>query len=159
MQVYDLVGITEGHAATQRDLNRLEKQADSNLKQLNKGKCQDLHLSRNNPWHQCMLRADQLEISFADGGHQVEHEIATCRGPREGKWYPVLQYKEHCQQVKGGDPSPLLSTVEATAGMLGPVLGCTVQKAQGHTGKGPTKGQENEEGTHPFLKAEKAGIV
>jgi len=39
----------EGHAAIQRDLNRLEKWADRNLMQLKKDKSKVLHLGRNNP--------------------------------------------------------------------------------------------------------------
>jgi len=56
----------EGCAAIQRDLNRLEKWADWNLMQFNKGKCNILHMGRNNPRHQYLLGADQLESSFTE---------------------------------------------------------------------------------------------
>ncbi|KAK4824376.1 hypothetical protein QYF61_014036 [Mycteria americana] len=55
-----------GHAAIQRDLDRLEKWDDRNLMKLNKEKCEVLHLGRNNPMHQYMLGATQLESSLAE---------------------------------------------------------------------------------------------
>jgi len=45
----------EGHAAIQRDLDRLEKWADRNLIKFHKGKYQVLHLRSNNPMHQYTL--------------------------------------------------------------------------------------------------------
>ena len=55
----------EGHAAIQRDLDRLEKWADGNLMKLNKEKCKVLHLGRNNPMPQYMLEAAKLESNLA----------------------------------------------------------------------------------------------
>ncbi|PKU44255.1 hypothetical protein llap_5448 [Limosa lapponica baueri] len=49
----------------QRDLDRMEQQADRNLMKFNKGKCKVLHLG-NHPVHQYMLGATQLEGSFAE---------------------------------------------------------------------------------------------
>jgi len=44
--------ISHPDAATQRDLNRLEKWADRNLGNFSKEKCKVPHLARNNPIHQ-----------------------------------------------------------------------------------------------------------
>lgn len=52
-----VAGTPEGHAATQRDLSRLERWAGKNLVRLSKV----LHLGRNNSRHQYMLEATQLE--------------------------------------------------------------------------------------------------
>ncbi|PKU43022.1 phosphorylated adapter rna export hypothetical protein [Limosa lapponica baueri] len=51
---------SEGCAATQQDLDRLESWAERNLMNFNKGKCT---LGRNNPMHQYRLGADLLESS------------------------------------------------------------------------------------------------
>jgi len=50
-----------GCAAIQQDLDSLE-----NLMKFNKGKCRVLHLGRNNPMHQYMLRADLLDSSSVE---------------------------------------------------------------------------------------------
>ncbi|PKU42592.1 rna-directed dna polymerase from mobile element jockey-like [Limosa lapponica baueri] len=56
----------EGCAAIQRDLDVLDKWADRSLMKFSKGKCKVLHLGRNNTMHQYMLRATQMESSFAE---------------------------------------------------------------------------------------------
>jgi len=50
----------KGHAAIQRDLNRMEKWADRNFMKFKKGKCKVLQQGRNNPRHQYMLGASWL---------------------------------------------------------------------------------------------------
>ncbi|KAK4824460.1 hypothetical protein QYF61_015838 [Mycteria americana] len=56
----------ESRAAMQRDLYRLEKWVDRNPMKFNEEKCKVLHLGRNNPRHQHMLGATQLESSLAE---------------------------------------------------------------------------------------------
>ncbi|KAK4810839.1 hypothetical protein QYF61_008811 [Mycteria americana] len=58
--------IPEGRAVIQKNLDRLEKWADRNLMQFNKGKGQFLHVRKTNPMHQYMLGADCLERSFSE---------------------------------------------------------------------------------------------
>ena len=75
----------------------------------------------------------------------------------------LLGYIRQCyQQVKGGGPSPLLSTGGATLGLWSPVLGSPVQERYELTGASPVKGTEDDEGTGASLKwgkAERAGTV
>ena len=54
-----------GSSAIQRDLNRWEKWADSNIK-FSKGKCKSLHLGRNNSIDHYTVEANWLESSFAE---------------------------------------------------------------------------------------------
>jgi len=56
----------EGHAAIQRNLTRLEKWADRNIMQINKGKTKILDQQRNNLRQQYILGTTQLESSFPE---------------------------------------------------------------------------------------------
>lgn len=53
----------QGWIAMQRDLVTLWKWADRNLMMFSKGKCKVLPLGWNNPMHQYVLKADQMESS------------------------------------------------------------------------------------------------
>ncbi|KAK4832897.1 LOW QUALITY PROTEIN: hypothetical protein QYF61_026447 [Mycteria americana] len=154
----------EGHAAIQRDLNRLEKWAGRNLMKFNK-KCKALHLGRNDPRHQHRLGANQLESSLA------EKDLGVLDTRLNMSQYCALAAKKAngilgC--IRGSVASrsregilPLCSAL-ATPGVLCPVLGSPVQERHGHTGESPAKGHEDDEGTGASLlrrKAERAGTV
>jgi len=83
------------------------------------------------------------------GGHKIQHEPAKCFCCEEGKWYAQLHETKYWQQVNRGDLSSLLSTGEATVGLLCPVLGSPVQER--HTGEGSIKGHKYDEGTGACL--------
>ena len=69
--------------------------------------------------HQLWLTRGQLtgkqlcrEGPGGPGGEQVDHEPTMGPCSKEGHWPSGLHQADHYQQVKGGDPSPLLSTAE-----------------------------------------------
>ncbi|PKU40378.1 rna-directed dna polymerase from mobile element jockey-like [Limosa lapponica baueri] len=78
-----------GHAAIQRDLDRLKICAVRNLMKFNKEKCKVMHLVRNNAKHQHMLGTTHLASSFARKGSlspcedHDKHEATMCPGHKE----------------------------------------------------------------------------
>ncbi|RMC15779.1 hypothetical protein DUI87_07983 [Hirundo rustica rustica] len=60
-------------------------------------------------------------------------------GGQEGQWDPGVHWEECGQQVKRGDPAPLLSPGEGTSGVLCPVLGSSAQGGLGANGEGPAE--------------------
>lgn len=75
-----------------------------------------------------------------------------CPCSLEGQWYPGVHWEEHSQQVKGGDPAPLLSPSGATFGELCAVLGSSVQERQGATGEGQQRGTKMMRGLEHLLQ-------
>ncbi|PKU46006.1 hypothetical protein llap_3707 [Limosa lapponica baueri] len=112
------VDTLEVHAALQRNPNRLKKWANRNLMEFNKEKCKILHLRRNNPIHQYMLAATQLESSLAekDLGVLVDTKLnMSQKGALGAKKENVIL---DCVRQSSASRSPLLSTGEATLGVL-----------------------------------------
>lgn len=56
----------KGHAAVQRDFDKLEKWADMNLMEFRERKCKVLNQERNNSKHLHMLEFTQLKSSFEE---------------------------------------------------------------------------------------------
>ena len=62
----------------------------------------------------------------------------------ENQPYPELHQKQCGQQVKGGDPAPLLCTGEASPGVLRPDVESAVQERHGSVGVCPEEGHKND---------------
>lgn len=132
---------------THRDLDRLQKWADRNPAKTDNGECEVLHLKRNNPKHQYMLGADQLQNTFAEtnsrvfGGQRVIKQVPLRQRRQQ---YPGLYEKQHQQQHKEGDHFPLLSTGEVLPGVQCHMLGSPVQDRHEHTEVTQVKGHKDD---------------
>ena len=82
----DVAESTEGCAAIQRDLSRLENWADRILSKFNKEKCKFLHLCWGHPAGKQLCR----EGSWGCGGQQAVHEPAVHPHGKEGQQHPGL---------------------------------------------------------------------
>ncbi|RMC13812.1 hypothetical protein DUI87_08895 [Hirundo rustica rustica] len=119
------VNLLEGMRALQRDLEWLDRWAESNKMKFDKSKCRVLHFGCNNP-----LQHHRLGTVWLDSAQEerdlgalvtaAELEPAVCPGGQEGQWHPGLDQEWGGQQEQGGH-SPLYSA------LLRPHLECCVQ--------------------------------
>lgn len=75
------------------------------------------------PRHLRSLRADCLESSFVEKNPRLLVHKMTIS---QQSTLVAKNDEQHCQEVNGGNPSPLHSTGEATPGLLYAVLGSSV---------------------------------
>lgn len=118
-----VVDAPEGHVAIQRNLNRQEKWANMNLRELCKGKCKVLLLGRNKVYvavHTEDLSAvEQLcKGLWCAGGLHANCKPAMHFPSKRGSHHLSLHQTEHQQHTEGCDPSPL---------QMKPHLKCCVQ--------------------------------
>ena len=90
--------------------------------------------------------------SRVTGEWEAGHEPAMCPHSPESQQYPGLCQGRHGQQVKGGDPAPLLCTGESMLGALCPGVESSVQERHGPAGAHLEAGHRKDprDGTPPL---------
>jgi len=67
-----------------------------------------------------------------------------CAHSPEGQPYPGLHQIKLCQQVKGGDSTPLLLSGESLPAVLRQALEPSAQEGHGAVGAGPEEGHKDD---------------
>lgn len=127
-----VVDMPDEFAVIYTGFGRLEESANRNLRKLSKGKCKVLHLGWNTPHTNTYLGLTHQKAALQRRTQGVLlddklQEPATCTYSKEDQQNPGLHQENHCQQVEGGEPSHLLTSGEATPGILHPVLAFLVK--------------------------------
>ena len=89
------------------------------------------------------MKKDEKESAEGTDGWLDVHEPALRLCSPVSLPYPGLHQKKHGQQVKGGDPVPLLCTGETSPGVLHPDAESSVQERHRPVGVLPEEGHKN----------------